>query len=167
MGLSNLLGILQNYAGGASSAPAANAKQDFQNVSQNIPQQHLASGLATAFQSDQTPPFPEMLAHLFSNSNGQQRAGILNELLGAVGGGAGAGLPQELMSVLGGSSQITPQQAQQVSPSVLQQLANRAQSADPGIVQKASNFYSQHPDVISALGGGALALILSHVSTRL
>ena len=57
-------------------------EQDYSRVAPSAPQSHLASGLAEAFRSDETPPFGQMLGTLFSNSNGQQRAGILNQLLG-------------------------------------------------------------------------------------
>ena len=40
-------------------------------------------GLAAAFRSDQTPPFGQMVSRLFSQSGGQQQAGLLNTLLAA------------------------------------------------------------------------------------
>ena len=163
MGLSNLLGMLQQYAGASPSNPPANVQQDFQNVAQQIPQQHLASGLAEAFRSNQTPAFPEMLSNLFSQSNGQQRAGILSQLLGAAGPGAAGGI---LGGLFKGGTQVTPEQAQQVSPEAVQQLATHAQKNDPSIIDQASNFYAQHPRLVQGLGAGALALIMSHVSQK-
>src|SRR3954468_21642444 len=113
MSLSNLMGLLQRYVD-PSGSNAESAVQDFQHVAQNAPPANLASGLANAFRSDQTPPFAQMLSTMFSNSNGEQRAGILNHLLGAVGPSAGAGILGSLGGLLGGGSQITPEQAQQV-----------------------------------------------------
>src|SRR5947209_19805516 len=141
MGLMDLVKELQSYAGANASAPPPNTQQDSAKVSQSVPQEHLAAGLAHAFQSDQTPPFPQMLGSLFGQSNGEQRAGILNQLLGSAGGSSGGGLPQQLSALLGGGRQVTPEQAQQIPPSEVQQLAERAQSNDPGIVQRASSFY--------------------------
>lgn len=166
MSLGNLLGVLQQYAGASPSNPPSSAQQDFQQVAQQIPQQHLASGLLEAFQSNQTPAFPEMLSHLFSQSNGQQRAGILSQLLGAAGPSLPGGLAGSLSGLLGGGTQVTPQQAQQVSPETVQQLAAHAQKNDPSIIEQASNFYAQHPQVVQGLGAGALALIMSHVSRK-
>ena len=165
MGLLDFVNELQSYAGADPSAPPPKTQEDFAKISQSVPQQHLASGLAQAFQSNQTPPFPQMLGNLFSQSNGEQRAGILNQLLGAGGESLGAGLPQ-LAGVLGGSRQVTPEQAQQVPQSEVQQLAERAQNNDPSIVERASSFYAQHPQVVQALGAGALSLIMSHLSRR-
>jgi hypothetical protein len=102
---------------------------------------------------------------LFSQSNGQQRAGILNQLLGAAGPSLAGALPQ-LSGLLGGSKQITPEQAQQVPESEVQQLAQHAQNNDPTIIDQASNFYAQHPKLVQGLGAGALALIMSHLSTH-
>jgi hypothetical protein len=165
MGLMNFVNLLQSYTGASASAPPANAKQDFAKVADSVPQPHLASGLATAFRSNETPAFPQMLGNLFSQSNGQQRAGILNQLLGAAGPSLAGALPQ-LSGLLGGSKQITPEQAQQVPESEVQQLAQHAQNNDPTIIDQASNFYAQHPKLVQGLGAGALALIMSHLSTH-
>lgn len=162
MGLSNLMGLLEQYAN-AGAASSANVHQDFEQVSQNASPTHLAGGLAEAFRSSQTPPFGQMLGTLFSNSNGQQRAGILNQLLSSAGPGGGLGI---LGQLLGGGSQVTPEQAQQVPPESVHALAEQAQKNDPSIIEKASEFYSQHPGVVKALGAGSLAMIMSHMSRR-
>jgi hypothetical protein len=87
MPLSDLLGMLEQYRGASATAPPATVEQDFSKVAETAPQSHLAGGLAEAFRSSETPPFAQMISSLFSNSNGPQRAGILNQLLGAVGPG--------------------------------------------------------------------------------
>jgi hypothetical protein len=109
-----------------------------------------------------------MLRTLFSNSNGQQRAGILNQLLGAVGrGGLQSGALSGLSGFLtGGKTTVTPEEANQVSPETAQQLAEHAQERDPSIVEQASAFYAQHPTLVKSLGAGALALIMSHLSRK-
>lgn len=157
------MGLLQQYANpGASNT--GNLQQDFQQVSQAAPQQHLANGLEEAFQSNQTPPFAQMLSTLFSNSNGQQQAGILNHLLSSLGPGAVSSI---LGGVLGGDSQLTAEQARQVSPEAVHRLAEEAQKRDPSIVSTASNFYAQHPMLIQTLGASSLALIMSHIAHHL
>jgi hypothetical protein len=160
MSFSNVMGLLQRYASPAA-ANSENVHEDFEQVAQTASSSHLAGGLADAFRSNQTPPFAQMLGTLFSNSNGQQQAGILNHLLSAAGPGAASGI---LGGLLGGSSQVTPQQAQQVPPEAVHQLAAQAERNDPSIIDTASNFYSQHPTLVKALGAGSLALIMSHMS---
>lgn len=157
------MGLLEQYANPAGARPG-NTEQDFEQVSQTAAQPHLANGLAEAFRSNQTPPFPEMLSTLFNNSNGQQRAGILNRLLSSVSPGAASGI---LGNWLGGASQVTPEQAQQVPPEAVHRIAEQAQSNNPSIIEEASNFYAQHPAVVKTLGAGALALVMSHMSRSL
>ncbi len=165
MSLSNLMGLLQRYADPSGSNPES-ATQDFQHVAQNAPPASLASGLSEAFRSNQTPPFPQMLGTMFSNSNGEQRAGILNHLLGAAGPSMGGGILGSLGGLLGGGGQITPEQAQQVSPEQAQQLAEQAQRNNPSIVDQAGRFYAEHPTLVQGLGAGALALVMSHMSRQ-
>lgn len=168
MGLSGLMGILNQYRDASAGAPPPNVEQDYSQVAQNAPQSHLASGLAEAFRWDQTPPFGQMLRTLFSSSNGEQRAGILNQLLGSVGPGllASGGLSGLSGLLGGGQSTVTPQQANQVSPEQVQQLAEHAEKQNPSIVDQAGQFYAQHPTLVKALGAGSLALIMSHLSRR-
>ena len=157
------MGLLEQYASpGASNT--GNVEQDFQQVSQAAPQQHLATGLADAFRSSQTPPFAQMVSTLFSHSNSDQQAGLLNHLLGSLGPGAASGILGGLFS---GGSQVTPQQAQQVPPEAVHQLAEQAEKNDPSIIDSVSSFYAQHPTLVQTLGAGALGLIMSHISHRL
>jgi len=128
----------------------------------------IADGLAAAFRSDQTPAFGNMLSNLFSNSDGQQRAGLLNQILSAAGPSLlGAALPGPLANILkGGSATVTPEQAQQISPEVVEDLAKHAEKANPSIIDQVSGFYSQHPQLVQALGAGALAMVVSHMNKK-
>jgi len=167
MALSDLLGMLEQYRGASAAAPPPTVEQDFSKVAEATPQSHLAGGLAEAFRSSETPPFGQMIISLFSNSNGQQRAGILNQLLGSVGPGMlSSGAFGGLAALLNGRNSITPEQATQVQPQVVQQLAEHAEKQNPSIVDQASQFYAQHPTLVQGLGAGALALIMSHLSRR-
>ena len=168
MGISDLMGILKQYRDASPGAPPANVGGDYSQVAQSAPKSHLASGLAEAFRSTETPPFSQMLSTLFNNSNGQQRAGILNQLLGSVGPGllASGGLSGLAGLLRGGQANVTPEQANQVSPEAVQQLAEHAEKQNPSIVDQAGEFYAQHPTLVKALGAGSLALIMSHLSRQ-
>lgn len=167
MSFLDIANMLSQYANASATNPPPNTQQDFEKVGQSAPASHLAEGLAQAFHSNQTPSFGQMIANLFSNSNPEQRAGILSHLIPAAGPGLSSGIGGELASLLrGGASQITPQQAAQISPESVQQLAEHAERNNPSIVDQASSFYAQHPKVVQALGAGALALIMSHISKR-
>jgi hypothetical protein len=129
----------------------------------------IADGLAAVFRSDQTPAFGNLVGNLFSQSNGEQKAGLLSQLLGSVGPGALAQIAGggALASVLkGGTNQITSDQAQTVSPETVQQLAAHAEKSDPSVIDRASSFFAQHPTLIKTLGGAALSIALAKVAER-
>jgi hypothetical protein len=166
--LDSLSDVLENYSGG-NTQNTANAAEHFDQVAQAAPHNVIAEGLAAAFRSDQTPAFGNLVSHLFSQSNGDQKAGMLNQLLASVGPGALAQLDGggALAGLLGGAGQqITSDQAQSVSPEVVQQLATHAEKADPSIVDKASAFYAQHRTLVKTLGGAALTIALAKVAER-
>jgi hypothetical protein len=165
--LDQLGNVLKQYTGNATPN-AADATQHFDQVAQAAPPNVLAEGISAVFKSDQTPAFGSMVSSLFSQSNGDQKAGMLNQLLASVGPGtlaqlAGGGA---LASLLGGATQVTPQQAQNISPELVQQLAAHAETADPSIVDKASAFYAQHTTLVKTLGGAALSIAIAKVAER-
>src|SRR6476660_5800051 len=111
--LNALNDIVQRYSGqGAGASPAGDdPHHDYQQVTQSAPPEVVADGLSQAFRSDRTPAFPERVSNLFSHSDPNQRAGLLNKLLGALGPGALGSLGS-----LGMGSNVTPQQATELSP---------------------------------------------------
>lgn len=167
MGWMNMLGgLLQQFQGGQASPEQA--EQHFDTIAQNAPPGALASSLADAFRSNQTPAFGQLASQLFGNSNGTQKAGLLNALLAAAGpallSGAGGGLLSQLTG--GGQRQITPEQAEQVSPEVVSQLAAHAEKHDPSVVDQVSGFYAQHTTLVKTLGGAVLAVALAKLADR-
>jgi hypothetical protein len=151
-------------AGGTASAPA-DPHQDYRNIAQAAPPEVMADGLAQAFRSDQTPSFPEMVASLFRQSNPDQRAGLLNHLIGAIGPAALASVPG-LKEVSGGGQSVTSQDVSQISAEQVRQAATHAQRQNPSIVDQVSGFYAQHPDVVKALGGAAISIAIQHIVRR-
>jgi hypothetical protein len=167
-----LLDILNQYVQPSGPAGAA-AVEHFGQVAAQAPQSTVSQGLTEAFRSDQTPPFGEMVARLFGNSNPQQRAGLLTQLtsglgLGSVAAGtAGAGPLGDLMRQLGGGgSPVTPEQAAAVTPDQVQQAATHAEQQNPGIVERVSEFYAQHPTLVQTLGSAALTIALAKMAQR-
>lgn len=140
--------VLQQYAGDGAQQPTPDVHDHFDQVAQAAPPSSIADGLAAAFRSDRTPAFGQMVSQLFSQSNGELRAGLLNRLMGSIGPG------------------VTPEQAQSVPPETVQQIAAQAEKKDPSIVHSISDFYAQHPDVIKALGGMALAIAIGKIAKR-
>jgi hypothetical protein len=86
-----LMDVLGRDAQQQADVPPPQVTQDFERVAQEAPADTLSAGLAHAFRSDATPPFEQMVRKLFEHSNDQQRAGLLNEILGSLPGMAAAG----------------------------------------------------------------------------
>jgi hypothetical protein len=166
--LDSVTNVLKQYTSG-STPDAANASEHFDQVAQTASPNALAEGLSAMFKSEQTPAFGNMVGSLFGQSNGEQKAGMLNQLIAAVGPStvaqmAGGGMLASLLG--GGASQITPQQAQNISPEVVQQIATHAEKTNPSIVDMASEFYAQHSTLVKTLGSAALAVALAKVAER-
>src|SRR5215210_7211485 len=170
--MNQLSGILQQYSGGQAAQAPDTVHDDFDQLAQSAPQSALADGLAAAFRSNQTPAFGQMVAQLFSTAGGQQRAGILNTLISALGPTIAAQLFSQggqsgLAGPLGGGQrEVTPEQAAQVSPEAVQQIAEQAESKDPSIIDQVSNFYAEHPTLIKTIGTAALTIALAKIAER-
>ena len=164
-------GLLQQYGGGAQQqAVPGNVDRDFDQFAQAAPQSTVADSLSAAFRSDQTPPFGQMLGQLFGQSNGSQRAGILNTLISTLGptivsqilARRGASGLAGLLS--GGQQEVTPEAAEEVPTEAVQELATQAEQKDPSIIDMASNFYAEHPTLVKTLGAAALTIALAKIA---
>jgi hypothetical protein len=165
--LNTIGGLLDQYAGGTGGD---RAEQDYDEVARHAPASDLASGLAAAFRSPQTQPFPNMLGQLFANSNPGVKSSILNMLLASVG-------PQVLSSILArhggapgltgaGTRELDVREAEQIPPSVVEEAAEEAEKQNPNIVDQISDFYAQHPTVVKGLGAAALGIALNHLAKQ-
>ena len=161
--------LKQHTSGGAAAAPAADVNAIFDQVSKEAPSGVIAEGLAAAFRSGQTPGFGRMLSTLFANSTGEQKAGMLNQLLTSVS-------PSLLTKVLSGvglaglaggpGARITPDEAQKLTPEAVQQLAANAEKSNPSIIDTISGFYAQHGALVKTLGGTVLTVALTKIAER-
>lgn len=170
MGLLDGLGDLLRQAT-SGNAPERDVHAAYDQVAGAVPREDLADGIKHAFDSDRTPPFPQMVSGLYSRSNPDQKAGLLNQILGSLGG------PGALSGLLGGGAlgslggllsrgSVSPQEAQQVPPQDVQVLAQTAAGHNPSVVDAVSQFYAQHPALVKTLGAGAIALLLSRLTER-
>lgn len=163
-----LLDILQQYAGGGAT-PQGNVSDHFDQVAGQVPQQNLGNAIGAAFRSDATPPFGQMVGSLFGQSNPQQQAGLLNQLIPGMGAGALSSVAGGILGrFMGGQSSgaITPQQAAQLSPGDVNAIAEHAQSQDSSITDRVGSFYAQHPTLVKTLGAVALSAVMGHLSAN-
>ena len=111
---------------------------------------------------------------------------VIGSILGGRAGGSGAGglagglggLGGLLGGLLGGAGnapgndnaarmpQLSPQDAERLSPDEVQELATRAEQENPGIIDQMSRYYAQNPQLFKALGGAALAIALGQIAQR-
>lgn len=146
-----------------------NAAPDFNQVAQNAPSDVLAKGLAGAFASDQTPAIGNMVGQLFSQSSGAQQAGVLNQLIAALGPGVAGGLAGGVLgNVLSpGQTQVTADQAAQLTPQQVQDVVNHADQVHPGVADVLGQFYAQHRGLINTLGGIAATVAMMKMKDHL
>jgi len=159
--LDQLGDILKQYS--SKNPPEEHATDHFEQVASQVPQAHLGEVLTNVFQSPETGSFGDNIASMYQRSNPQQQAGILTQLVQAVGG---SGLLSSLGLNLPAGAPVTPEQAQQVSPEAVKEVANQAQQQNPGIVQQAGEFYSQHPQLVKALGTGIAIWAMQRFTRR-
>jgi len=152
-----LLDILQQAISG--NTPEAH----FDQVTQHASTDEVGAGLAAAMRSDQTPSFGNMVGQMFGHSSSTQQAGVLNQILASLGPAA---MSAAAGGVLGrvlqpGQTQITPDQASQLTPTQVTEIAAHAEQQQPGVIDQVSQFYAQHSGLIKMLGGTALAVTLA------
>ena len=166
-----LMDILNQYVN-PSAAPSGNVNDHFDQVAQQASPADLGQGIAAAFRSNSTPAFGQSVGNLFGQSNPQQQAGLLNQLVQSIGPGALSGVAGGVLgrilgnSTGGGTPTITPAQASQLSPQDVSAIATHAQSQDDSIVDKVGSFYAQHPTLVKTLGAVALSAVMGHLANR-
>jgi hypothetical protein len=165
--MNKVTGILGQYANAEPTQASPDVHAHFDSVAQTVPQDVLAQGISAAFNSDRTPAFGQMVANLFNQATPDQKAGMLNHILSAVGPSvASSVLASKGLQALTRSGEVTPQAASQINPDAVQQLAAEAHKQDPSIVDSISSFYAQHPTLVKGLGATALAIAMSKMSKR-
>lgn len=134
-------------------------------IAHHAPPDVLGKGLAETFRSDQTPPIGDMVSSLFGRSNGQQQAGMLNQVLATVGPTLAATLAGGLLSKVlqPGTTQVSPAQASKLSPQDVREVVNAAHATAPSTADALGNFYAQHSGLIKTMGGAALIVALANM----
>ena len=148
-----LMDILQQYTNPTAVSNPNIVHEHFDEVSGAAPPEILGQGVADAFRADNTPPFGEMVGQMFGQSNPQQQAGVLNQLLRSIGPGVLSALGGGILGRMSapsnaGGPQLTPQQASQLTPEQVQEIATQAEQHDPSVLDKIGGFYAQHPQLV-------------------
>jgi hypothetical protein len=159
--LDDLKGVLSQYATGGT--PSGDPGAHFTQVAQNVEPGVLASGIAAAMHSDQTPPFGQLVSQMFANGTPDQKAAMLNTLLGSVTPDQRAKIASRFPG-LGNASSLNPTQVSALSPSTVQDIAQHVEGQDASIVEKMSSMYAAHPGLVRTLGSMAMIVALRKIA---
>jgi hypothetical protein len=148
--------------GVAHDSDPSTVERDFSELLKRVPRDSFVTALAAAFRSDETPPFGQMVARVFSQSKDEQKAGVLNQLLAINPSEAS----DELLRFLS-SRNITPDEAKSVQPGQVERIAGEAARKDPGVVDRIAGYYLDHPNLLKTLGSGPLASAIKHLGDQM
>ena len=167
----SVMDILDRYRNG-TDVNGDGVPDHFDAVAREAPRDAVGQGVADAFRAESTPPFAEMVSRMFGQSNPEQRAGVLNQLLRSLGPGVlsalgGGILGRMSVPAQAGPPTLSPEQASQMSPEQVQEIAARAERHDPTVLDKIGSYYAEHPQLVKTLGSAALAIALAGVARRI
>src|SRR5690349_12146394 len=163
-----LLDVLGRYAH-QPDQPPPQVMDDFHAVANEASPEVLSEGLQDAFNSETTPPFEQMVGQLYERSDPHVRAGFLNEILGSLGGGAGATLSGRVLGSLlrhGAGQRVSPDDARAIPANEVEQAMRDAGRTNPSLVQRVSRFYAEHPQLVQTLGQAAIAIAMNGMARR-
>lgn len=158
--------LLQQFAGHPTATDPEGVARAFSHVAGDAPRASLAQGLASAFLSNETPPFGQLVSQLFVRSDPQLQAGLLNQLLDDVSPAmltALAGSVGELFTD-NGHAKLTPQQVEDITPPQVAEIATTAQQHNPGVVERVAAFFADHPQLVNSLDSASLKVALGKMA---
>jgi hypothetical protein len=168
--ISGIGDLLKQYTG--NSPKPADVEQHFDQVAQSVPSSSLASGLAEALRSGQTPAFSQLAGKLFASGNGTQQASMLSGLMAAAGPSAismftGNNPNSPLAALLkSGQTAATADQAASIPAADVEALAHSAHADNPSIIDRMSEIYAQHPALVKSLGAAAMAVAVKKIAEQ-
>jgi hypothetical protein len=159
--LDDVKNAVSQYASGSGSSEGVTAQ--FHQLVGSADPGVLSRGISAALSSDQTPPFAQTVSQLFTSGSADQKAGMLNTLLGA----ATPDMRAKLAALIPGAATggpITGTQASSLSSDVVESVAQQMQQHNPGVIDKMGSFYSQHPALVKTLGTAAMMVAMRKIA---
>ena len=154
MGLLDALSQIAN----AISQNSQPQQSHVDEIVRDAPRDTVREGLREAFDAGDTPSMGEQVGQMFGQSSNQQQAGLINQVIQALGPAAAAalagGVLQKVMKP--GEQQVDADAVAQLSPTEVTQVVNEAQQQQPELSQRLSEFYADNSGLIKALGCVAL-----------
>ena len=158
--------LLQQFAERPTATDPDGVSQAFSHVVGNTTPATIAQGLASAFLSDDTPPFGQLVSQLFGRSDPQLQTGLLNQLLDHVSPAmltALAGSVGELFTE-NGHAKLTPEQVAGITPPQVAEIAATAQQHNPGVIERVASFFADHPQLVNSLDSASLKVALGKMA---
>lgn len=153
--------VVGQYAGGGGSTEDLTAQ--FHQLVGSADPNALSQGISAALSSDQSPPFAQTVSQLFTSGSADQKAGMLNTLLGAATPDMRAKLAAMIPGAAAGGP-ITGAQASSLPSDVVQNVAQQMQQHNPGVIDQMGSFYSQHPTLVKTLGAAAMMVAMRKIA---
>ena len=154
MGLLDALSQIAN----AISQNSQPQQSHVDEIVRDAPRDTVREGLREAFDAGDTPSMGEQVGQMFGQSSNQQQAGLINQVIQALGPAAAAalagGVLQKVMKP--GEQQVDADAVAQLSPTEVTQVVNEAQQQQPELSQRLSEFYADNSGLIKSLCGVAL-----------
>lgn len=158
--------LLQQFAERPTATDPEGVSQAFSHVVGNTTPAAIAQGLASAFLSDDTPPFGQLVSQLFGRSDPHLQTGLLNQLLDHVSPAmltALAGSVGELFTE-NGHAKLTPEQVAEITPPQVAEIAATAQQHNPGVIERVATFFADHPQLVNSLDSSSLKVALGKMA---
>lgn len=158
--------LLQQFAGHPTAADPDGVAQAFSHVAGGAPRSAIAQGLASAFLSDDTPPFGQLVSQLFVRSDPALQAGLLNRLLDDVSPAMLAALAGSVGELFtdNGHAQLSPQQVADITPPQVAEIATTALQHNPGVAERVATLFADHPQLVNSLDSASLKVALGKMA---
>ena len=125
---------------------------DFNDIVKRAPEEAIAQAMAAAFRTEENASFADIVADLFSYSDAELRAGVVNILVSYIGRDTKRVLSNAGLFVLDPDSrQVTEEMTTHLSAEAIGVIAAEAEQRDSCVVDKVSAFYARHTAVVSKL----------------
>lgn len=161
--LDQLSGLFNSVASGNLSEQETHSHYD--QIAQQVPQQSLGAAIGPVLAGLSNGEVQQRVLNSAQQMSPDQRGGITQALLGALGGGMGGANLGGLLNQLGISPSVASN-PQSASPDEIARLAGQAHATDSGLFGQAMSFYSAHPTLVKALGTSVIAGIVGNLSRQ-
>jgi hypothetical protein len=156
-------GLLNNYVNGQGAQSRQEARDHYDQIYPNVPQDTLGSIIGPALASLGTQQVRERVYNSATEMNPQERGDFLQTLLSGFLN-SGVSLPG-LLGQLGVNQEVTRNPAL-ASPDDIAKLTTYAQETNPSVFHQAMRFFASHPELTKVLGRMAMSAIIGRLAQR-